>query len=64
MRHHEISSKTVPSCIQANLESQRHKEPFQVNLDLGSHAPPAQPTDSLPKGRLQALLPACRYISV
>ena len=50
------------ACIQVTLDSQKQEEPFQVSLDLGSLAPAAQSTEGLPKGRLRALLPACRYI--
>ncbi|CAL5227917.1 g10962 [Coccomyxa viridis] len=44
------------------LDSQKQEEPFQVSLDLGSLAPAAQSTEGLPKGRLRALLPACRRV--
>jgi hypothetical protein len=50
------------SSVQAVLESQKQKDTFHVSLDLGNLVPSVQQGDNLPKGRLHALLPACRYM--
>ena len=49
---------------QDSLEFQRLQEPLHVKLEVGNVAPASQQADNFPKGRLHALLPACRCISL